>query len=79
MRITEGMCTTDACPQRVTICVEKQDDIWIVKHINQEINVGYSCGSDVGMVLNYLKEGGQKPTNRPQVIGDIDRIKDAEF
>lgn len=81
--ITTGWQTTDACPQRVTIVVGRDSDDeaepWIVKSITQEINVGYSCGHDVGMVLNYLKEGCKIPETRPQTFGDTKGLERADF
>lgn len=80
VRITEGECTADCSGQRVTIFVKKAEDgKYVVRRIDQEVAVSYSCGSDVDQVLRYLKEGGEKPKTRSTVFGHTKGIEKADF
>ncbi len=90
VRITTGECTTDACPQRVTIFVKPKNesvaklggalDQYLVERIDQEINVGYSCGADVDMIRRAIQEGREPPAqcyNGP--IGNAKALEQADF
>lgn len=90
VRITSGECTTDACPQRVTIFVKPKNDQvaklggaldqFLVESIDQEINVGYSCGADVDMIRRAIQEGREPPAKRYDgPIGHASALSQADF
>lgn len=53
IRVVRDWETTDSRPWRITIYVDNDDR---VKKITQEVEVGYGCGSDVGRILQKLRE-----------------------
>lgn len=63
IRIHTGCVTCDGCQGRVSIRVDKND---IVQHIEQEVEVGYSTGADIGECLRALKDMRQ-----PKVHGKV--------
>jgi hypothetical protein len=57
IRITYGETTCDVCTWRVTVYIDKSN---IIEKIEQEVKIGYGCGSDISQCLEEAKTG-RKP------------------
>jgi len=75
VRITRGEVTTDAWPWRVTIFVDEND---VVTKIEQEVNVAYSCGSDIDECLRAVKEK-RWPKPMSACVGHTAGLERADF
>lgn len=66
IRISTGTVTTDCCTGRVTIRVEEREGREYVTRIDQEIEIGYGSGYEVGYLTRSIRENQPLPATISQ-------------